>query len=195
MVEELDSLLRDKLGTHASPIVLALDGRSGVGKSTLAAQLSHRFDAQLIAGDDFFQGGPELRLESAEELARLCIDWRRVHAALSSLRSGRAFQFHPFDWNAFDGSRCEQALQLQPRPLIIHEGVYSGRTELRDVTDFRLLLQADDAMREERLRQREGEIGDWERQWLRAEAWYFEHEAPASSFDLVVNSADLPPTS
>ena len=191
MVEALDRLLRSKLRAQTAPVVLALDGRSGVGKSTLAAYLAQRFDTQLVEGDDFFQGGPQMRSESAEELSNLCIDWRRLHDALSSLRAGQVHLFNPFDWNAFDGSLCQQARELQPRPLIIHEGVYAGRTELRDVTDIRVLLVADDAIRDERLRQREGEIGDWERQWQSAEAWYFEHKALASSFDMVINSADL----
>src|SRR3954453_1865421 len=37
------------------PVVVALDGRSGVGKSTLAAILIKRLGAVVVAGDDFYR--------------------------------------------------------------------------------------------------------------------------------------------
>lgn len=39
------------------PFVVAIDGRSGVGKSTFARDLAERLGAALVEGDDFFAGG------------------------------------------------------------------------------------------------------------------------------------------
>ena len=52
---------------------------------------------------------------------------------------------------------------------------------------FTILCTVPDALREARLREREGEIGPWERQWHEAEDWYFAEAATEAGFDLVLD--------
>ena len=169
-------------------MLVAIDGRSGAGKSTLAQSLAHEIGAALVEGDDFYAGGVGLRDDPAEVLARDCIDWRAERLVLEALKSGRRATYHPFDWDAFDGALSALPKLIQPRPIIVLEGVYANRPEHRDLVDLSVLLVVEDAERERRLLAREGELTAWERQWHRAEDWYFATAAPRSAFDLVMET-------
>lgn len=175
----------------SGPFIVALDGRSGTGKSTLAAWLEKRLDALVIAGDDFFSGGVNLRHDLPSVLAEDCIDWRRLEQVLRALRREGKAQYFSFDWEAFDGSTCSTPVVIEARPIVIVEGVYAARPELRELIEFALLVEVPDTLRMQRLIEREGEIGAWERQWHRAEDWYFANRAKREDFDMVL-SLDSP---
>lgn len=185
-VGALATRIRERTAQLARPCVVALDGRSGTGKSTLAARLATELDATVIDGDDFFAGGVDVREDTPADRARDCIAWRRQRPVLEALRAGRTATYHAFDWDAFDGSLEADATQHAPRPVVILEGVYAARPELADLVDLRVLLRVSDEVRLARLLAREGALGPWEKQWHEAEEWYFAHSAPAASFDMIV---------
>ncbi len=184
--DDLAGLIRARVTTR--PLIIAIDGRSGTGKSTLAARLAGALDATVIDGDDFFAGGVEVRTDAPADRARDCIDWRRQRPVLEALRAGEVARYHAFDWDAFDGSLEAEATEHAPRPIILFEGVYTARPELSDLLDLRVLVEVPDDVRLARLRSREGAIGPWERQWHEAELWYFAHAAPPPGFDVIVES-------
>lgn len=178
-----------ELGRHRDgPVLVALDGRSGVGKSTLAARLAERFDAAVVNGDDFFAGGSdeEWARRTPAERADRCIDWRRLRReALEPLLAGRAAVWRPFYATGSDAA----LVTVAPKPLIVLDGVYSGRPELADLVNFAVLVtMADDAERRRRLIAREGEtfMAGWHTIWDAAEDHYFSTIAPPARFDLIV---------
>lgn len=177
---------------RTGPLIVAIDGRSGVGKSTFARALAARLGGRVIDGDDFYAGGTGILGDSPESRAARCIDWQAQARVLATLRQGQAASYHAFDWDAFDGSLQATVTTVAPAPIILLEGVYAARPDLRDLLDLRLLLRAPDALRLSRLTAREGKIGPWETQWHEAEEWYFTHAAPAAAFDLVLDPADPP---
>jgi len=168
------------------PCVVALDGRSGSGKSTLGAQLAATLDAVVLEGDDFFAGGVAVRTDAPEARARDCIDWRRQRPVLEALRANRRASYLAFDWQTFDGRCAEEPRSVEPRPIVLFEGVYSARPELSSWVDFRILLSVGEETRIARLLAREGRISAWERQWHEAEDWYFAHAAKPAEFDVIV---------
>jgi len=171
------------------PVIVGIDGRSGVGKSTLARAIATQTAATVIGGDDFFAGGTTLVDAQPEHLADLCIDRQKLLRVLEDLRSGRPAAWRAFDWEAFDG-RLEVALtRVASADLIIVEGVYSCHPDLRPVLDLRVLAKVAPDVREARLRTREGEIGPWECQWHAAEDWYFARQMPEAAFDHVITTA------
>ncbi|MEM9473968.1 MAG: hypothetical protein AAGA71_01655 [Pseudomonadota bacterium] len=175
----------DRAGpTSSGPHLIAIDGRSGTGKSTLAAPLARRLGATLVSGDGFFAGGTAVLDLHDASLADICIDRTRLRRVLSALKSGQTATYRPFDWDTFDGSPAPVESQLSPSPLLIVEGVYSTHPDLRPLIDLTILVELPIAERERRLIAREGRIGPWERQWQRAEDWYFAHLALPESFDL-----------
>lgn len=170
---------------ESRPYVVAIDGRSGVGKSTLSATIAETLQASVIEGDDFFAGGIEIRTDSPAQRAADCIDWTRQRAVLDALRHGDDAAWRAFDWDAFDGRLRSTVTTLSPRPIIILEGVYAARPELADLIDCKVLATLADELREERLVMREGTIGPWERQWHEAENYYFEKIMPTRRFDVI----------
>lgn len=184
--EALADLIASSAKQKVSPFIVAIDGRSGVGKSTMARTLAERLDACVIEGDDFYAGGIELRQDGPASRAAACIDWTRQRLVLEALAVGRTAQWRAFDWEAFDGRLRDEPTELEPRSVVILEGVYAARPELADQLDLRVVVVVPDEVRLARLSAREGTIGLWERQWHEAEEFYFGSVMPTASFDVVV---------
>lgn len=173
------------------PLIVAFDGRSGVGKSTLAKAITEEYDVLVIEGDDFYAGGIELRTDSPASRAAACIDWTRQRTVLEAVGAGRDAWWRAFDWGAFDGRLCNEPTRVEPRPIVILEGVYAARPELADLLDLRVAVVVPDEVRLVRLAEREGVIGPWELQWHEAEEFYFQEVMPMVKFDVVVKDLEL----
>ncbi len=78
-------------GSAGRPLLVGLDGRSGVGKSTLAASVASALaSVAVIKGDEFYAGGSQEEWDdrSTEEKALLVIDWRRQLDVFEALGRG-----------------------------------------------------------------------------------------------------------
>ena len=92
------------LQTGHSPILVALDGGSGVGKSTLAGMLARQVDCVVVQLDDFFSAGIpdwEWDTRSIRERASDVFEWHRLRSeALEPLLARQIARWHPFDFAA-----------------------------------------------------------------------------------------------
>src|SRR6267154_2509240 len=83
-IERLRSKLR-------RPIVVAVDGGSGAGKTTIAEKLMRLTEVALVPLDDFYK--------TVEQRLNGVFDWPRVRSeALEPLRAGRPGRWHAFDF-------------------------------------------------------------------------------------------------
>jgi uridine kinase len=174
------------------PRLVAIDGHSAAGKSTLAAEVAETLEAAVIDGDDFYAGGPEEQwdaMTSAEKAAH-CIDWRGQRPVLDALIRGEEARWHSYDWENGDGRLLELPTVCRPAPVVILEGVYSARPELADLFQLRVLYDAPARLRHHRWVEREGEayFDEWARRWAEAEDWYFTHVMTPDRFDLVLST-------
>jgi uridine kinase len=163
-------------------LVVAIDGHGAAGKSTIAAAVAAATGAALVHTDDFFLAPPEPSL-GPRSLAGY-YDWRRLRTeALVPLRARRAARFRRFDWER--GSGLAGMVVVEPRDLIVVEGVFSAAPELSDLVDRSVFI---DTPEPERLRRLRGRVApeEWDDEWLAAERAYFELTRAPSSFDLVV---------
>jgi uridine kinase len=189
IVDAIQRLLADR----RPPILVAFDGRSGTGKSTLASRVAARIGGTVVESDDFYSGGADAVWEqrSVEEKVRDCIDWRRLKTeALDPLLAGRSATWHPFNFETGIGLAAH-TVSREPADVIILDGVYSARPELREIVDLTVLVDVpDDLARRHRLVEREGQtfMDSWHALWDGAENYYFSQIRPPSSFDLVVTS-------
>jgi uridine kinase len=189
--DALVAAIRRLMADRRTPLLVAVDGRSGAGKSTLAARVAARVGGTVVEGDDFYAGGTdaEWAARTAEAKVAACIDWRRLRAeALAPLLAGRSAVWHPFDFAAGAGLAAH-TVRRSPSPVIVLDGVYSARPELRELVDLAVLVEAaDDCVRRRRLVGREGEavMAAWHALWDEAEDHYFRQVRPRASFDLVV---------
>lgn len=186
LTEHISDLLRGR----SKPLVVAIDGRSGAGKSTVAGQVGEVLDAAVIDGDDFYAGGDGQFWDSrtAAEKVAAGIDWARQRPVLIELRSRKRAEWFPFDWEAFDGRLSERPLTAEPADVVILEGAYSARPELSDLIDLRVLIEIPEELRWQRLIGREGDeySREWDDRWRSAEDHYFTVVVPRSGFDLIL---------
>lgn len=182
--------IRERARDRSTTLLVAIDGASAAGKSTLAASVARRVGATVIDGDDFYAGGTAAEWDAMTpaEKADHCIDWRRQRPVLEALSRGETASWHPYDWETADGRRLRVTTVAEPAPVIILEGVYSARPELADLFDLRVLIDAPAELRREQLARRES--GDsrveWNARWDQAEKWYFAVVMPPEAFDLVI---------
>jgi uridine kinase len=176
----------------SGPLLLALDGRSGAGKSAVAQQVGARVAALVIDGDDFYRGGDDTfwRGQGPAEKVELVIDWRRQRAVLTQLARGEPVTWQQYDWEADDGS-LGAAMAARPAGVVILDGAYSARPELADLYGLRVLLDVPRDVRRARLLLREGARyrAEWEACWAEAEDLYFGELMPPEAFDLVLDGS------
>lgn len=169
-------------------VVIAVDGRSGSGKSTLAEALVADLGAALVSGDDFYRVMEEdaRRSLTAVEGVSLYFDWERLRdEAILPLRAGLPARYNPYGW-VEGGGLSPRRVVIEPRSIVVVEGVYSARRELADLVDVAVLVETAPAERLERLSLRGHGNEDWHSRWEAAEDLYFASLRPASSFDLVI---------
>ncbi|GHO88840.1 hypothetical protein KSZ_68460 [Dictyobacter formicarum] len=174
---------------------MALDGRSGTGKSTIAQAIADRVESVIVVGDDFFAGGNDDAWYgcSAREKVDRVIDWQRMRAqVLEPLLANQPAYWHPLDFEPGVGwiGWKDEIVRLEPAPVILLDGAYSARPEFADLVDLAILVEVDDATRRQRLLAREGQafMDRWHQLWDVAEDYYFTHLRPRSSFDLVIKN-------
>jgi uridine kinase len=179
--------------TQDHVIIVALDGRSGAGKSTLAAAIAATVDAAIVHADDFYRDIPEadrLELSPAQGVDRY-FDWERLREeALTTLVRRERAQFRCFNWVA--GGGLTSAVTIEPRDIVIVEGVYSARPEFDDLLDLNVLVEVANEDREQRRRQRprtasRDDPRGWDARWDAAEGLYFDAIRPRNTFDLIVS--------
>ena len=185
----------DRDAGDARPVVVALDGPSGTGKSTLAQALRLRTGATVVPGDDFYapelaQLGPGvLDGWSDAEVAARAFDWERLRTeALEPLVAGRTARYRAFPWEPQDGSG--RVRTLPAAPLVVVDGVYAARPELADLVDVTVLVQVAEHVRRERLDQR-SDPPHLRALWDRGERHYFAGVRPPASFDLVLTVGEI----
>ena len=191
MIERLVTHIEGMLAGRATPVVVALDGRSGAGKSTIAPLVAAKVDGVVVDGDDFYAGGSGDMWDAMTAAQKVdhVIDWRRQRPLLEALRRGESIGYHPYDWNDEDNDGpAPHQIHVESAPVIIVDGVYSGRPELADLVDLSVLILIDDDIRRAQLLAREGEDyrRDWEARWTEAELHYFGQVMPPEAFDLVL---------
>src|SRR5438067_4010153 len=184
------------------PIVVALDGGSGAGKTTIVERLMRLAKIALVLLDDFYQTvipESEWPHKTVEQRLNGVFDWSRVRSeALEPLRDGR-----PGRWQAFDFVRGlgkggtyslkEEVTEVAPAPTILVEGAYSASPPLRDLIDLAVLVDVQNKMRQIRTAAREDDIeflAKWHAIWDDVETFYFQHVCPPDSFDLIILNND-----
>jgi uridine kinase len=180
------------------PIVVALDGGSGAGKTTIAEILMRLTDIALVPLDDFYQTvipESEWPHKTVEERLNGVFDWSRVRSeSLEPLRAGRAGRWHAFDFmrglgKAGTYSLKKEVTEVAPAPTILLEGAYSASPPLRDLIDLAVLVDAQNKIRHLRAAARGDDaefLAEWHQIWGEVETYYFEHVCPPGSFDLVI---------
>ena len=162
--------LIDKVPEH--PGIIAIDGRSASGKTTLANALEEIIDAGVIHMDDFFLPG-DLRTD-----ARLASPGGNVHyerflsEVLPCLSSGNAFSYRAFDCEEM---RLGDIRHVRESKWRVVEGAYSCHPEFSDYMGLRVFCDTAPDEQLRRIARRNGEeMADvFKSRWIPMEELYF----------------------
>ncbi|MEV6318152.1 hypothetical protein [Streptomyces sp. NPDC051776] len=158
--------------------LVAVDGHAGSGKSTLAAHLSR------AAG-----GAPVLHLDDLATHDEVFAWTDRLRdQVLTPLSLGRTARYGTYDWVRRRFSRHEV---LPPAPLVVVEGVGSGRRALRPHLARLLWLEVPEHLAWERGRRRDGPglTGFWDA-WTAAERKHFAADPSRPYADALVRQGN-----
>jgi len=123
--------------------VVAVDGRSGAGKTSLAAALRDRLGAPVVSLDDLYGGWDGL--EHGIDLL--------VSAVLEPFAAGQAARVPRYDWVA--GEWAEPAA-VEPPPILIVEGVGAGARRAAAFESVLVWLEVPAPVRKKRALDRDG---------------------------------------
>lgn len=116
--EELASAIADRLARQPA-VLVALDGRCGNGKTTLAAQLTERFPQSITVHTDDFYLPPSRRVTGWEKIPCANMDIQRLrNEVVAPARAGQAFSYQAYSCR--EGAYLPPHL-LGPAPLVIVE--------------------------------------------------------------------------
>lgn len=173
----------------SEPVLVAVDGFAGAGKSTVTAWLAEaEIDrrVQVVSADEFYE--PEQRdwrSWSPRQGYERYLDHQRLeHDVLKPLRGQQPARYQRYDWSH---RQAGGLVEVQPTGVIIIEGVYLLRHRLRKYWDASIWVDAPRDVRERRLRERgEGDVG-WIEGWMLAEDYYERVDRPHEHADYVVS--------
>ncbi len=166
-------------GADRRPVVLAVDGRSSAGKTTLAARLR-----QAVAGSAVVHTDDIAWCHSRFGWADLV-----AGGVLEPVRAGRPVAFRPPAW---DERERPGAIEVPAGcTLLIVEGVGSARRESMPLIDVTIWVQAGEAETERRSLARVGQPGGSvtvqdHRDWMAEEVPFLAGQRPWERADLIV---------
>lgn len=177
------------------PLIVAVDGRSAAGKTTVARALAEAHDSVVVVhADDIAWWEP---LFAWDHLLRRGI--------LEPLHAGRGVAFTPPQWR--ERGR-EGAIEVPASvEVVLIEGVGASCASVAELIDVAVWVQSDGAEAERRGIERDaasGENGDYQQtvafwhNWSRAERTYLERDRPWLRADLIVSGTppiEVPPGS
>jgi cytidylate kinase len=159
--------------------VVLVDGRSGSGKTTFAAQLARRTGAGLLRLDAVYPGWDGLERGAAA-----------VQGLLAARARGVAAPVHGWDWAA---DAPGPALRTPLTGALVVEGCGALSHGIARLGDLRVWVELPDAERRVRALERDGDVfaPHWER-WARQERALLAREDPRGAADLVVDGRRFP---
>ncbi|MCJ7781643.1 MAG: uridine kinase, partial [Acidimicrobiia bacterium] len=147
------------------PLIIAIAGGSGSGKSTIAQSVVDIVGAEVVARlphDAYYRRQAHLSYEERTKInydhpdsleTELLVE--HIHA----LRSGRAIERPVYDFSTH--TRAAETIHVEPQPVVLVEGILVlAEPEIREQMDLRIYIDTDADLRLMRRLQRDiGERG------------------------------------
>lgn len=185
----LYSKIEELLSVKAK-VLLAIDGNAASGKTSLATDLSKKYQGLVFHMDDFFLP-PQLKTKDRLAKPGENIHWERfLQEILIPLKDNQEISYQKFNChkNVFEGP-----IKVKPQKLIIVEGVYSLHPNLSSYYDIKIFLSLNEIFQKERLSKREKPLifNRFLNEWLPLENIYFEAFNISSDCDFLLRGEEL----
>ncbi len=170
-----------------APLLIAIDGRCGAGKTTLAQRLQQELGGRVFHMDDFFLRPVQ---RTAERLAHPGenVDHERFLAeVLAPARQGLPVTFRPYLCRR---QALGDAVHAEAAALTVVEGAYACHPALWDSYDLRVFLTVKPNEQLRRIRRRSGpeQAAVFRTRWIPLEEQYFAAFSIPQRCDILLHS-------
>lgn len=148
LIEKINKIYQQK-----GHVTIAIDGRCGSGKTTLANKLKAYFDCHIFHMDDFYLQEYQRTQERYNEPGGNVDRERFKKEVLEPLKEHQDVLYRPFDCSTMSIS---EGTVYPYKPINIIEGSYSCHPELIDAYDITVFLDIDEPLRLKRIEERNG---------------------------------------
>ena len=184
LINRLDAFLEQ--GNEKGRLIVAIDGGSASGKTTLAELLEKRYDhLDVFHMDDFFLT-PEMRTEQRLNEVGGNVDRERFEKeVLIPLTQCQEVTYRRYICASQEFSA---PVTLNPKGIVIVEGAYSMHPELMKYYDFTVFLNIDSESQRQRILKRNAPslANRFFSEWIPLEKVYFEKTDIKNRCDLVI---------
>ncbi|MCM1536406.1 MAG: hypothetical protein NC126_10835 [Clostridium sp.] len=184
LLEILKTMEKRKAENRA--VIIAIDGRCGSGKTSLAELGGRLFDCNVFHMDDYYLPLAD-RAQNWQSVPAGNMDLERFRGeVLLPARAGEQVLYCPYDCQA---GRMKEKRIFKPSPLTVVEGSYSHHPHLAEAYDLKIFLTCSGEEQESRLRTREGShFSAFKERWIPMEENYFKYFEVEAGSDIVVDT-------
>lgn len=165
--KNIDDLLKRK-----EKVIVAIEGNSAAGKSTLAYLISCVYDCNIFHMDDYFLR-PELKSPERMKEVGGNVDYVRFKdEVVTGIHSSRRFSYQSYDCKQM---KLKEPILVEPKKLNVIEGSYSMHPTLVNNYDLKIFLQISKKEQKIRILKRNGEFiyRRYIEEWIPKENSYF----------------------
>ena len=167
--------------------VLAVEGGSASGKTTLSELLSKIYGAQIIHADDFFLRPEQRTARRLSEVGGNLDRERLLSEVLIPLSRGEEFSYRPY---LCSEGALGDPVSVKPAALTVVEGAYSMHPDLRPYYGISAFLSITPELQRERVVKRNSpRIAErYFSEWIPLERAYFDGMKVESFCDIVIDT-------
>lgn len=187
--EKLEQLCKTILSMQKRPLVVAIDGKCGAGKTTLSVALAEKLHANVFHLDDYFlrkeQRTPQRYAEPGGN-----VDRERFRAEIGSkLHTNQPIVYAPFDCKNMEVGKL---ITVQQTTITIVEGSYSMHPYLQDLYDLTIFLNITDELQIQRIKKRNPDkVKMFVEKWIPFENKYFEVFGVKQQCDIILQAEEM----
>lgn len=143
--DEIEGLLKTK------NVIVAVEGKSASGKTTLSQELKKRFDCAVFHTDDFFLRAEQRTDERMNEIGGNFDRERFFSEVLTSVCRGEDVSYRPFDCSSFT---LKEAVFVPASRLTVIEGAYCLHPDFPHYYDISVFIDISQDLQRQRILKR-----------------------------------------
>jgi len=186
--ENLEERILETLPDRRRTRLVAIDGKGGAGKSSLARKIQENLDdVQVVEVDDFWlpKVARPLRHQVVSDPGS-DYDWRRLRdQVIKPLSQDEQGRYQRYDWPT---DALAEWQNVPSGGTVVVEGVFSTRLELAPFYDLKIWVETPSSVCLDRGVERDGEQHRdlWENEWMKAYQTYIDAWDPKNRADIVI---------